>query len=198
MKVHASIPLLLAACSWIGCGAPGPDEVVEEGPCGARIARVADEAGIHVAQGSALTFSSNPPATGAHYGVWAPWARVYDGPVPRGNWVHNLEHGGVALLYRCPAGCPEVVAGLGALGRGLPQDPLCQGVAPEASAINARWLLTPDPLLPDGVQVAAAAWGWTYRAACLDAASLRAFVQARYARAPEDTCADGAIAWPPQ
>lgn len=191
MKVPVRAMLFLLAA----CGASGPEEmpeeIIEPGPCGARIARVQDEAGNHVAQDSPIAFSSNPPATGAHYGVWAPWARAYDRPVPRGNWVHNLEHGGVALLYRCPAGCPEVVAGLGELGQGLAQDPLCQSV----SGVNARWLLTEDPQLPDGVQVAAAAWGWTYRAACLDAASLRAFVLSHYARAPEDTCAEGAIAW---
>jgi hypothetical protein len=144
---------------------------------------------LHHEQGKALEWNSNPPATGPHYNVWAPWARAYDQPVPRGNWVHNLEHGGVVLLYRCPCGCPEVVERLTQLGRSLPQDSRCM------PPINARWLVTPDPLLPEDTLVAAAAWGFTYRANCVDEASLRAFINEHYAKSDEDICADGLRVW---
>ena len=34
--------------------------------------------------------------------------------------VHNLEHGGVVLLYRCSSPCPDVVQELSAIFRALP------------------------------------------------------------------------------
>ena len=39
--------------------------------------------------------------------------------------------------------------------------------------------------------VAAAAWQWTYKASCVDAASLGAFIDAHYAMAAENFCGDG-------
>jgi hypothetical protein len=37
---------------------------------------------------------------------------VHDTPLPAENWVHNLEHGGIVLLYHCPKGCKAEVAEL--------------------------------------------------------------------------------------
>ena len=50
-------------------------------------------------------------------------------------------------------------------------------------------VLTPDPLLD--TPIAAAAWGATYTATCIDEASLRAFADAHYGQGPEDFCSDG-------
>jgi hypothetical protein len=163
------------------------------GPCGAVIEQVPSEPGLHFAQGAELRWNSNPPATGPHYNVWAPWSQSFDRPVPRGNYVHNLEHGGVVLLYRCDSksACPDLAAGLQQVAQMLVRDPLC------LLPIQARYLISPDPLLPSDIQIAAAVWGQTYRASCLDPSSLLAFMTANYARAPEDTCADGAITWMP-
>lgn len=51
-----------------------------------------------------------PPASGAHYnaaGVAGPiQARLYgpnEATVPQ-NWVHNMEHGAIVILYRCQSG----------------------------------------------------------------------------------------------
>jgi hypothetical protein len=58
----------------------------------------------HVANGTQITYTYCPPASGRHY--QAPngplTARVYgpgDGVLPQG-WIHNLEHGGLVILYR--------------------------------------------------------------------------------------------------
>jgi len=64
----------------------------------------------HVALGTRVKYTFCPPASGPHYnqaGVAGPiTARLY-GPneltVPQ-NWIHNLEHGGMAVLYRCTGG----------------------------------------------------------------------------------------------
>ena len=144
-------------------------------------------AASHVPQGSEVSWNSNPPSSGPHYPTLETWALAYPIVIPRGNYLHNEEHGGVVLLYNCPDGCAEIVDGLQAIGTALPHDPLCP------ATMNARWLMTRDPLLPDGIKVAASAWGWTYTAECLDEATLSAFISARYAQggSDRDNCTDG-------
>lgn len=191
-------PLLWLSLMALGCGdaatdgAPDLPDLSGAGACAAAIEQAPDDPGLHVAQGTALTPSTNPPAAGPHYPVWAPYAQVFPDVVPRGNWLHSAEHGAVILLYHpaaCGGDCAALAARLAALGQALPQDPLCQ------RPINARWLVTADPLLPAGTAVAAVGWRYLYRARCLDEASLSAFINARYARGPENLCNDGAIAW---
>ena len=43
-------------------------------------------------------YNSDPPTSGPHNPVWAPWD-AYDDPVDPLRFVHNLEHGGVVVLY---------------------------------------------------------------------------------------------------
>jgi hypothetical protein len=140
------------------------------------------EGQTHVTVGTALAYGSNPPSSGNHYPAWGHWG-VHDTPLARGHYVHNLEHGGVALLYKCDAACPEVVDALRALADARPQDPICSG------GVRARILITADPDL--AAPVAATAWGQTYQADCVDAPSLEAFLDAHYGHGPEAVCADG-------
>lgn len=200
----AALLLLAAAALAGGCGRhaatppdagprvdPGPSDPGEidaglgDGACRtSSTSTVAVPTAVHVPQGSPLSWNSNPPVGGPHYPEWLHWARRFD-VVERGNYVHNEEHGGVILINPCMTGCDAVSDALERIGRSLPQDPLC------ASPINARWVVVRDPLLPPGTAVAAAAWGHPYTSTCFDEADLLAFVSAHYARAPEDTCADG-------
>jgi len=190
----AAVALLVAACGDNlhdpADAAPGeadapPPTDGQSATCQATIREVPLQPGTHFPPGKHLEWTSNPPATGPHYSVWAKWSRSYAEAIPRGYWVHNLEHGGVLLLHHCPDGCADDVAALEALAASLDADPKC--TAPR----RTRTIVTPDPELPADVRIAAAAWGWTYTAPCLDVASLRAFVAAHYAHAPEDTCAEG-------
>jgi hypothetical protein len=135
---------------------------------------------MHVPQGTVITWPSNPPSSGTHYPTHADWAMAYPIAVDRGNYLHNEEHGGIVLLYNCPLGCPDIVEQLTTYGQSLPQDPQC--VPP----INARWIVSPDPLLPDGVVVAAAAWGWTYKTSCFDKGTLDQFFADHYATGGPD------------
>jgi len=137
----------------------------------------------HVPIGTDITWSSNPPSSGPHYPIWAAY-QAYASPVPRGYYVHDLEHGAVVLLYNCPSGCPDVVAALQAVSDAIPDDPLCAG-----EGVRVRTVITPDPLLD--VPVAAAAWGWTYKAQCADVPTLTSFALANYGNGPEVLCANG-------
>jgi hypothetical protein len=56
--------------------------------------------GRHVAQGRELSPRNRPPSSGIHYGGTSRYS-VSATPIPPGNWIHNLEHGGVVILYRC-------------------------------------------------------------------------------------------------
>jgi hypothetical protein len=141
--------------------------------------------GTHVPIGTAIQWDSNPPSSGPHFPVWAAY-QAYSSPVPRGYYVHNLEHGAIVLLYNCSSPCPEIVAALEAVSNTIPDDPLCSALD---AGVRVRSLVTPDPLLD--VRVAAAAWGWTYRADCVDVASLSSFAAAHYGQGPEVLCDNG-------
>jgi hypothetical protein len=156
------------------------------GTCTASIAHVVVTSRNHVPQGTPVVYNSNPPVGGDHYPEWLHWDRSY-GVVDRGNYVHNEEHGGVILINPCETGCDEVSAELLRIGQSLAQDPLC------TPPINARWLVTRDPLVPAGTGVAAAAWEWRFVAPCPDTEKLTAFIQAHIGQGPEDLCVDGSL-----
>ncbi len=160
--------------------------------------------GVHVPVGTDITsWDSNPPSSGEHYPIWAAF-QEYTTPVPRGYYVHDLEHGAIVFLHNCDllagdagagadadagstadagAACDAIVAGLRQAVASMPTDPLCD------PSIRVRYVLTPDPLIVH--PVAAAAWGWTYNADCLDLPTLEAFAVGHYAQSPENECANG-------
>ncbi len=58
----------------------------------------------HLAPGQTYDFyNSDPPTTGPHAPLPAEWG-VHDLPVAREVLPHNMEHGGVVVLYDCSAG----------------------------------------------------------------------------------------------
>ncbi len=199
LRLAAAIGLSWAALVGVGglaggcsgnVAAPEPPFVAldDAGACGVTTRKFPVASAIHVEQGSKLDYNSNPPSAGNHYPFWAMW-RSHGTPLPRGNWIHNLEHGGVVFLYRCAsrAACPEIAAKLEALAASLPADPIC--VAP----IRNRILITPDPELPEGVTVAASAWGYTLHARCVDETLFGDFYRERGGRGPEVFCGEGAF-----
>ena len=64
-----------------------------------------DMGNSHVGRGDKVTFTYCAPASGSHYNVAGAGpitARVYgptDSVIPQG-WIHNLEHGGLVILYK--------------------------------------------------------------------------------------------------
>ncbi len=153
------------------------------GACDGMVTNLSNRTGTHVPVGTMIEWTSNPPATGSHYPTWAGWNRHYQS-LDRGYYVHNAEHGGIVLLYNCPAGCQDVVDSLLAIVRNATPDPTCTGF------VRNRILVAADPLLPPDVQVAAVAWNRVYTASCFDP-YIGAFTREQYANAPEDFCADG-------
>jgi hypothetical protein len=134
----------------------------------------------HVATCSPVEYATNPPCEGNHYDDAAAFF-VYDEPIPKGFIVHSLEHGGIAIWYNCPKGCPGELARAQAFIDNLPEDVLCV-----ADGIPRRVLLVPDPEL--STRWAASAWGWTLNAPCFDEAAFSAFYAAHYDKTHERYC----------
>ena len=64
--------------------------------------QVTTETASHVDEGAPLSYSHKPPSSGMHYGTLPQPQeyRMWDTPLTPGRWVHMLEHGAVAVLYR--------------------------------------------------------------------------------------------------
>jgi hypothetical protein len=107
------------ACSTIWT----PAATAEPAPSAtARLGYVEDDMGReHVAVGTAIKYTLCPPASGKHFNASSqgPIKPALYGPDDKqapGGWIHNMEHGGLVLLYRCqppPAGSPSGTASTG-------------------------------------------------------------------------------------
>ena len=68
--------------------------------------QIADEGpATHIDPSTQPTYKFYPPTSGPHWGqpaAPAPWLTI--DTLPEGVFVHNLEHGGIAILYNCPSG----------------------------------------------------------------------------------------------
>ena len=68
----------------------------------AQMRQVVTEPASHVDEGAPLSYRNRPPSSGMHYGTLPQPQeyRMWDTPLSPGRWVHMLEHGAVAILYR--------------------------------------------------------------------------------------------------
>lgn len=141
----------------------------------------------HEPPGAAVEYEHCPPTSGTHYGTTL-LARLH-GPaeptVPQ-EWVHNLEHGQVVLLYSCRASCDGVVDDLGKIARDAPSSPLCDD---PAVLVVTRYEDMPAPL-------ALAAWGRLRYLRSPSADVVAAFVREHADRGPEPQCAAAESAAP--
>jgi uncharacterized protein DUF3105 len=175
MTTRYALLLLAALASACGSGTPSTPAPT---PSGAPGMAVPNEGWLHVPEGFAVTYISNPPASGPHYPVWLRWEE-YSATMPRGYWVHNLEHGGIVFLYR-PDAPGNVIAEHVAAYRALPNDPLCG---------HKRALITPDPQLPWPAAVVAA--NFVLRAENTSQQVIHEFALARRGHGPEQICDQG-------
>jgi hypothetical protein len=142
---------------------------------------VAIEQAEHVAEGSPITYKDRPPSSGQHYPTWSQNYGVLEQGLPPGTWVHNLEHGAVAILYNCPDGCPETVQQLKDLYPNLPKGRNSRNGQPRVIIV---------PYTDMDSKIAAVAWGWQLKLDDVDADKLTRFVEARIDKGPE--CVNGA------
>ncbi len=145
----------------------------------------------HVPNDAQIQYNSVPPSSGPHFQTWANFME-FPKPVPMGHLVHSMEHGAVVLFYKCASptdpGCADLVAGLRKVRDSASPERTCSG-----TAIRARVVIVPEPSLP--VPIAAAAWGFTYRAQCVDIPTLTTFVAENIGHGTEDLCVPGETAF---
>lgn len=114
------------------------------------------------------------PSSGNHWGAWAEWNTVYQAPVLRGFYLHNLEHGGAVLSYGCSG--PDESEACKAAEQKLIDLAMAAG--------HNRVLVTPDP--DQGAMFAVRTWRWAYSSDCLDETSAKAFLDAHIRNGRED------------
>ena len=149
----------------------------------------------HVTPGSKVKYTWCPPASGNHYsaaGQGPIRAQLYgpnDGTIPEG-WVHNLEHGAIVLLYKCPGpGCTDDgQAELQALLGRWPESPICH--LPPGGVITP--VITPFKDMP--YNYAALVWDMVLPMDTLNEADLFAFYSAYGEQFnPEKQCASPTV-----
>ncbi len=147
--------------SSVGCDACGGDCSLESFQVNTR---------IHVDE--EVDYLYLPPVGGRHDRCWAPYG-VHEQELAARNWVHNLEHGAVVLLYNCPDGCDDEVAVLSSVAASM---------APSTVIVS--------PYSDMEARFAAVAWGWRMLLGCADeAATFVSFYTDHFAQAPETTTA---------
>jgi hypothetical protein len=138
---------------------------------------------VHVAVGTKVGYNHNPPTSGCHYNQQganpAPvQPGVYDQEIDAEYWVHNLEHGYVAVLYNCPTGCSDTVQQLITWRKSLPADPAGNGAINYAKVIVLPWHTMP-------VKFAAVAWDYYQGWNSFDQKAIQAFYDNHVGHSPE-------------
>jgi uncharacterized protein DUF3105 len=71
---------------------------------------VPNEGWDHIPVGTQATYTHQPPTSGQHYAQQGvapvPWQTI--NTLQPEVWIHNLEHGGIVILYNCPSGCDDL------------------------------------------------------------------------------------------
>jgi len=109
-----------------------------------RVGFVATDLGRgHVGQGESVSYLYCPPTSGQHYNVQnlSPLRRDFYGPNDKltpGNWIHNLEHGYVVILYRGDPGA-EALDTLESIMENAPPGPLSAACGLPNKVIGVRF-----------------------------------------------------------
>jgi hypothetical protein len=156
-----------------------------------------DQGNGHVQAGDKVTYPVCPPASGKHinkpgYGPLEP--KVYgpeDQSLPNG-WIHNLEHGGLVLLYSCDKGACDAasVQALRDTASGFPTSAICGLPAGVVGPVVARFEQMPT-------RFAALVWDRALYLDTLDSAKIYDFYlrygervsDGRFVAPPEPQCA---------
>jgi hypothetical protein len=98
----ALVAVVVLAALTIGGGDPGEAEArsaLQDAGCTLRVAEaLPGEHSVEDPGGSSPTWNTDPPTSGPHYGIAAVFG-IYDEPLETARVLHNLEHGGIFILY---------------------------------------------------------------------------------------------------
>ncbi len=185
--LNATSPAYACSTQWTPAATPPPTPGASP-----RYGYVQDDLGRdHISLGAFVEYALCPPASGRHFNAQGegPVRPAVYGPddqaTPQG-WIHNLEHGGLVILYRCADGdsaCGEAEqAALKELYTTMPNSPICNLPA-AATTVVARFDEMAWPY-------AALLWGQVMPMDTLDAQLARDFFAQQGERTnPEALCA---------
>jgi hypothetical protein len=128
----------------------------------------------HVSQGQTVTYRNRPPSSGDHYDQPAGYG-FFQREIPTGNWVHDLEHGGIVVLYRpdlCDQSCQSQL-----------QDTYNNAPSSQLFPGTKKMLVVPYTDMDHAI--ASVAWGWVDEIDAFDKDRILAFYRAHVDRGPE-------------
>src|SRR6185437_15997274 len=123
-----------------------------------------------------VAYRWEPEPAGPHWPCWESWSLIHAySKLPTERWLHNSEHGGIIVLYRCDTDA------------GLPDGGSCDAMANPLIAFAAdggppsvdgdmRYLVVARPQLP--TNYALVAWGWRLLTDTWDPATAACFAAA--------------------
>ena len=132
-----------------------------------------DEGQQHISEGTPGKYGHYPPTSGPHWPRVAAWG-MHDEEVPPEIWVHNLEHGGIVILYRCEIPCPDLIRQLSEAFQTFPK----------SKYGHVNLLITLYSKLQG--RLAILAWTWIDEMLAFDRERLLRFYQAHVDKGPED------------
>jgi hypothetical protein len=128
----------------------------------------------HVTQGQVVQYRNRPPSSGDHYDTPAGYG-FFQREIPTGNWVHDLEHGGVVVLYRpdlCDQACQSQL-----------QD--TYDTAPSSQLFPGTRKMLVGPYQDMDHAIAVVAWGWIDDMDAFDKDRILAFYRTHVDKGPE-------------
>ena len=128
----------------------------------------------HVPQGTVVNYKSRPPSSGSHYDTPAGY-QFYARPIEAGFWVHTLEHGGIALLWR-PDLCDQAC---------VAQLQQVYGAVPTDGKFNLK-KMTATAYSDMDHKIAVVAWQWVMNLDDINQDQIIAFYREHVDRGPED------------
>ena len=139
---------------------------------------------FHVPEPTIVAYRFEPETAAPHWPCWASWSLIHAySKLPPERFIHNSEHGGIILLYRCDTDA------------GLPDGGTCDAMVdpliafatdggPPSHDGDMRYLVVARPELP--TNYALIAWGWQLLLDSWDPAQAACFASAHEAAGPED------------
>ena len=132
----------------------------------------------HISPANPVAYKFYPATSGPHFGQPdGPASWRSHGPLPEGTYLHNLEHGDIAILYNCPTGCSDLKGQL---------ENYVDNLAPCDPAFHeVKIVLTPYSHGMGEHRIALLAWHWIEFLDGYDQGAITRFYEVHVNKGPE-------------
>ncbi|XP_071443697.1 uncharacterized protein [Hetaerina americana] len=126
----------------------------------------------HICMDKPISYDRPIPTFGEHRPLWPRYGEYKFVPVQR--WIHNLEHGGVVMLYHPCANPIEV-----------------NRLRKVVKSCLRRYIITPHTMMDEQRPMALVVWGWRMTMSTVDSGAVREFISKKALHGPEKLSKDG-------